>query len=148
MDCSPPGSSVHGISQARILEWVAISFSRGYSRNRTGISGIAGRFLRVLQQKGERGKGRKERQWLSLGEEEVWIWKGGDNVKCYILLSTGHYRWRCGRADSDRLTGHDRVCLMMGFLTRQRWEASSPSFGCGCTNDDGALATTVQTPTC
>ena len=29
MDCSLPGSSVHGISQARILEWVAISFSRG-----------------------------------------------------------------------------------------------------------------------
>ena len=29
MDCSRPGSSVHGISQARILEWVAISFSRG-----------------------------------------------------------------------------------------------------------------------
>ena len=29
MDCRPPGSSVHGISQARILEWVAISFSRG-----------------------------------------------------------------------------------------------------------------------
>ena len=27
MDCSPPGSSVHGISQARILEWVAIAFS-------------------------------------------------------------------------------------------------------------------------
>ena len=26
MDCSPPGSSVHGISQARILEWVAIFF--------------------------------------------------------------------------------------------------------------------------
>ena len=31
MDCSPPGSSVHVISQARILEWVAISFSRGSS---------------------------------------------------------------------------------------------------------------------
>ena len=29
MNCSPPGSSVHGISQARILEWVAISSSRG-----------------------------------------------------------------------------------------------------------------------
>ena len=29
MDCSPPGSSVHGIFQARILEWVAIPFSRG-----------------------------------------------------------------------------------------------------------------------
>ena len=31
LDCSPPGSSVHGISQARVLEWVAISFSRGSS---------------------------------------------------------------------------------------------------------------------
>ena len=31
MDCSPPGSSVHGIFQVRILEWVAISFSRGSS---------------------------------------------------------------------------------------------------------------------
>ena len=29
MDCSPPGSSVHEIAQARILEWVAIPFSRG-----------------------------------------------------------------------------------------------------------------------
>ena len=31
VDCSPPGSSVHGILQARILEWVALSFSRGSS---------------------------------------------------------------------------------------------------------------------
>ena len=31
MDCSPPGSSVHGIFQAKILEWIAISFSRGSS---------------------------------------------------------------------------------------------------------------------
>ena len=29
MDCGPPGFSVHGVLQARILEWVAISFSRG-----------------------------------------------------------------------------------------------------------------------
>ena len=32
MDCSPPGSSVHGILQARILEWVAISYSSGSSQ--------------------------------------------------------------------------------------------------------------------
>ena len=32
MDCRPPGSSVHGISQARILKWVAISFSREFSQ--------------------------------------------------------------------------------------------------------------------
>ena len=36
MDCSPLGSSVHGISQARILEWVVISFSRRPSRTRDG----------------------------------------------------------------------------------------------------------------
>ena len=34
MDCSPPGSSVHGISQARIPEWVSIFFSRGSSWHR------------------------------------------------------------------------------------------------------------------
>ena len=47
MDCSPPGSSVYGISQARILEWVAISFSRGScgSRDQTQVSCIAGRFF-------------------------------------------------------------------------------------------------------
>ena len=37
IDCSPPGSSVHGISQARILEWVVIFFSRGASQPRTRI---------------------------------------------------------------------------------------------------------------
>ena len=36
VDCSPPGSSVHGISQAGILEWVAISSSRGSARPRVG----------------------------------------------------------------------------------------------------------------
>ena len=34
MDCSPPGSSVRGILQARILEWVVMPFSRGSSRHR------------------------------------------------------------------------------------------------------------------
>ena len=40
MDCSPPGSSVHGIFQARILEWVASSFSRASSqpKDKTWIS--------------------------------------------------------------------------------------------------------------
>ena len=47
MDCSPPGSSVHGILQGRILEWVAIPFSRGSSqlRDQTQVSYIAGRFF-------------------------------------------------------------------------------------------------------
>ena len=44
MDCSLPGSSVHGIFQARILEWVAISFSRrsSWPRDRTRFSHIVG----------------------------------------------------------------------------------------------------------
>ena len=43
MDYSLPGSSVHGISQAKILEWVAISFSRGSSqpRDQTCVSYIS-----------------------------------------------------------------------------------------------------------
>ena len=50
MDCSPPGSSVHRIFQARILEWVAISFFRGSSWPRdwtlvSCVSCIAGGFL-------------------------------------------------------------------------------------------------------
>jgi len=36
MDCGLPGSPIHGIFQARILEWVAISFSRGSSQPRDG----------------------------------------------------------------------------------------------------------------
>ena len=49
MDCSLPGSSVHGIFQARILEWVAISFSRKSSRPRdwTQVSHIVGRCFTV-----------------------------------------------------------------------------------------------------
>ena len=47
MECSLPGSSLHGILQARILEWIAISFSRrsSWPRNRTWVSCIAGRFF-------------------------------------------------------------------------------------------------------
>ena len=49
MDCSPPSSSVHGIVRARILEWVATSFSRGssWSRDWTQVSWIAGGFYNV-----------------------------------------------------------------------------------------------------
>ena len=49
MDCSPLGSSVHGILQTRILEWVAIPFSRGSSwpRNQIWVSCTAGKFFTV-----------------------------------------------------------------------------------------------------
>ena len=53
MDCnSPPGSSVHGIFQVRILEWVAICFFRGSSqpRGQTRVSCLVGRFLYTMPQ--------------------------------------------------------------------------------------------------
>ena len=49
VDCSLPGSSIHGILQARILEWVSISFSRGSSplRDRTQVFRIGGRHFNL-----------------------------------------------------------------------------------------------------
>ena len=54
VDCSPPGSSIHEILQARILEWVAISFSRGSSqpRDRTQVFRIAGRRFNLWATRG------------------------------------------------------------------------------------------------
>ena len=48
MDCSPPGSSVHGILQARILEWVAIPFSRGSSQRRNWTQSPAWQAVSLL----------------------------------------------------------------------------------------------------
>ena len=50
VDCSPPGSSVHWILQARILEWVAMPSSRGSSqpRDQTWVSCIAGRCIPIV----------------------------------------------------------------------------------------------------
>ena len=61
VDCSPPGFFVHGISQARILEWVAIPFSRGSSwpRDRTQVSCIAGRFFTIWAT-------REAQEWLAM----------------------------------------------------------------------------------
>ena len=57
VDCSPLGSSVHGILQARILEWIAISFSRGSSqpRDRTQVFRIVDRHFTVWTE-GFRGR--------------------------------------------------------------------------------------------
>ena len=60
MDCSLPDSSVHGIFQARILEWVAILFSILWPRDKTRISCIADRLFTIWAKaikKEEKGKG-------------------------------------------------------------------------------------------
>ena len=60
MDCSPPSFSIHGIFQAGVLEWVAISFSRRSSRPRdqTQVSRIISKTLYRLSHQGSNTSGR------------------------------------------------------------------------------------------
>ena len=62
MDCSLPGSSVHGIVQTRILEWVTFPFSRGSSQpqNQTQVSHISGGFFTIWATR---------EAWWSLGKQ-------------------------------------------------------------------------------
>ena len=64
MECSPPGSSVHGILQARILEWVAISSSRGSSqpRDQTHVSCVSFIGRQILYQLSQQGSPHEQRQ--------------------------------------------------------------------------------------
>ena len=74
VDCSLPGSSIHGILQARILEWVAISFSRGSSppRDRTQVSCIAGRRFTLWATR----KAHPSEKGLAVKPESLWtsVW--------------------------------------------------------------------------
>ena len=93
MDCSLPGSSVHGF-QARILEWVPISFSRGSSppRDWTQVSHIAGRFFDSLPAETPgKAKNTGENnlfllQWIFLTQE----WNQGRLHCRQILYQLGH----------------------------------------------------------
>ena len=83
-DCSPPGSSDRGISQARVLERVAVSSSRGSSRPRDQISGIAGKFSTNwaiwealfpqdgLEEENEPWCGSRDSRWLLTGGLARW----------------------------------------------------------------------------
>ena len=82
MNCSLPGSSLHGISLARILECVVISFSRRSSlpRDQTEVSCIAGRFLTVWAIRECKSKS----QWDITSHQSEWpSWKKNTNNKCW-----------------------------------------------------------------
>ena len=82
MDCSLPGSSVRGILQARILEWVAVPFCRGSSlpRDQTQVSCIAGRFFTILSYPGSSKFGLRWNSWLALRSHVGW------NIYLYVEL--------------------------------------------------------------
>ena len=89
----PLGSSVHGILQARILEWVAIPFSRGSSqpRDQTQIC-IAGRFFSIWDRKGNR-----ELTWQpgSDCEHPIECLLLEDPVSYYLASSSQFLAWLC-----------------------------------------------------
>ena len=100
MNCTLPCSSVHGTLQARILEWVAIPFSRGSSqpKNQTQVSCIVGRFFTIWVTRGEHGHCRSH--WLRWGRTAVgWafnpIWlvflQGGESLDAD--MHTGRMPW-------------------------------------------------------
>ena len=86
MDCSPPGSPVHEIFQARILEWVAISFARGSSqpRDQTRVSCTAGRFFTDWD----------TREDIIHFMANRWG-KNGNSERLYFLGLPNHCRWDC-----------------------------------------------------
>ena len=77
MDCSPPGSSVHEISQARILEWATVSSSRGLPNPGIEPAKVGRRVLYHLSQTGPRRCWREGGTWGAAGtrgwrEGEMW----------------------------------------------------------------------------
>ena len=84
MDCSLPGFSVRGIFQATVLEWVAISFSRGSSRprNRTQVSRIAGRRFTLWTT--------REAHLVYLNTMK-WLFPKGRTFQLWVRISTYAY---------------------------------------------------------
>ena len=94
VDCSPPGSSVHGIFQARILEWVAISRGSSQPRNWTFVSCIGRRILY---------------HWVTWEAQErphQWFYRGRDERGAYKLGTpriAGSHKKREEKAGTDYL---------------------------------------------
>ena len=121
MDCGLPG--IHGILQARILEWVAISFSRGSSwpRDRTRVSCIAGRcFTLWVTREGKGSQSRqKKKKKVGIVKRETKEWAAIVKPTGRNPLPTTHlnYSWRGSSRiqwpepliESDRICGFCRI---------------------------------------
>ena len=128
MDCSSPGSSIHGVSQARRLEWVAISFSRGsfWPRDWTHISCLAGRLFTTKPP----GKPSKIMPTLKYKwEKHAWwtgIWKNKEYVKKYLAFCGLPHPMHAKSLQScptlwDLWTVAYQVPLSMGFSRQEYW---------------------------
>ena len=104
MDCSPPGSSVHEIFQARILEWVAISFSRGSSQ--LGIE-PGSPALQILYQLSYKGSP-EYTEWYKIGlndpdnHDGVITHLQSDILKCEV-------KWALESITTNKASGSDGI---------------------------------------
>ena len=106
MDYSPPGSSAHGILQARILEWLAIPFSRGSSqpRGRIQVSSNCRQILYRLSHQGSPAT--VESQWTSFwhvwgcvfGSQEIHQW-----IYTHIYMYTHIYTHSLSRSQGEQM---------------------------------------------
>ena len=102
---SPPGSSVHEILQARILEWVAVPFSRGSSQPRdwTRVSYTAGRFFTI---------------WATREDHGAWDPAYGGLRTAPPPPPCIPHAWPCTRVKTGRCISLKRVCCFLQIL---RW---------------------------
>ena len=151
MDCSPPGSSVHEILQARILEWVAIPFSRGSSwpRDQIWVSCIAGRFFTIWATRSEVKSLSRVRlfatPWTvayqappSMGFSRQEYWSGvplpsSYSTYCYLLLFKISYftcfllcecsfpPWRASSSQTEILPIYMKKVLLEHSYTHIHW---------------------------
>ena len=108
MDCTPPDSSVHGIFQARILEWVAISFSRGSSlpRDWTHISCI-GNVILFNNKRGNTNTHRNMKEsWEYYAKWNKWHMKRLHTIWLQWEQILGEVKYSDGRKD-QWLPGND-----------------------------------------
>ena len=132
MNCSPTGSSVDGVFQARILEWVAISFSRGYSqpRDQTQVSRIQADSLSA-ELPGKPKEGWAPRNWCfqTVVLEKTWesLWLQRDQTSQSQRKSTLniHCKDWCCSWNSNTLAWHEdwlieKYPLMLGKIEDRR----------------------------
>ena len=126
MDCSPPSFFVHGISQARILEWVALSFSRTCSRPRiwtciSYVPALAGGFF-TTEQQGSPQEHPLEKEiaihliflaWEIPGTEEPWDW--GATVHGVVKSQTWLNSWAHTQSSGEEMT-HWPAILITGNM--------------------------------
>ena len=124
MDCSPPGSSIHGIFQAKILGWVAISFSRGsfWPRDWTDVSCISSIGRSVLYQLSHQGS----HLYMALGKNcKVYIY-----IYKYIYIYTlGILQFSLILCDDESLQPSNLHALLKGLGATFHCHSMSPYLG-------------------